>query len=123
MTPLSSPSPSPSTIKSTTAPKGEEQEQPQPHPEPNPARRTFNKLPDFYSTNLNLLILGYIRPEYDYVSLEALIEDIRVDCEVARRSLEREGYVCYFGEYRNEKGEGDCCGEDVRGDREWLVTF
>ena len=33
----------------------------------------FHKLPDFYSTPLNLLILGYIRPEYDYVSLGALV--------------------------------------------------
>ncbi|GCB17901.1 riboflavin kinase [Aspergillus awamori] len=40
---------------------------------------TFHKLPDFYGTPLNLLILGYIRPEYDYISSEALIEDIRVD--------------------------------------------
>ncbi len=42
---------------------------------------------------MNLLILGFIRPEYDYVSKESLIEDIRVDIEVARRSLEREAYA------------------------------
>ena len=41
---------------------------------------------------MNLLILGFIRPEYDYVSKESLIEDIRFDIEVARRSLEREEY-------------------------------
>ena len=41
---------------------------------------------------MNLLICGFIRPEYDYVSKESLIEDIRTDIEVARRSLEREGY-------------------------------
>ena len=41
---------------------------------------------------MNLLILGFIRPEYDYVSKESLIEDIKVDIEVARRSLEREPY-------------------------------
>jgi riboflavin kinase len=40
-------------------------------------------------------MLGYIRPEYDYVSLEALVDDIRIDCEVARRSLEREAYARY----------------------------
>jgi riboflavin kinase len=38
---------------------------------------------DFYGAALNLLILGFIRPEYDYTSLEALVEDIKVDCEVA----------------------------------------
>ena len=41
---------------------------------------------------MNLLILGFIRPEYDYVSKESLVEDIRVDIEVARRSLERRAY-------------------------------
>jgi hypothetical protein len=34
-----------------------------------------------------------LRPEFDYVSLEALVEDIRVDCEVARESLLREAYT------------------------------
>ena len=51
---------------------------------------TFPK--DFYGAHLNLLILGFIRPEYDYVSKEALVEDIRTDIEVGRRSLERSGY-------------------------------
>ncbi|KAL2866393.1 dienelactone hydrolase [Aspergillus lucknowensis] len=58
----------------------------------------FNKLPDFYGTKLNLLMLGYIRPEYDYVSVEALVEDIRVDCEVARASLLRDAYRVYLDE-------------------------
>jgi hypothetical protein len=38
------------------------------------------------------VILGFIRPEYDYDGLEALVGDIRMDCEVAKRSLEREAY-------------------------------
>ncbi|KAL8699102.1 MAG: hypothetical protein Q9201_006191, partial [Fulgogasparrea decipioides] len=50
---------------------------------------------DFYSARLNLLILGFIRPEYDYVSKESLVEDIRTDIEVAKRSLEREAYKCF----------------------------
>lgn len=41
---------------------------------------------------MNLLILGFIRPEYDYVSAESLVRDIRIDIEVARRSLERDGW-------------------------------
>jgi riboflavin kinase len=40
-------------------------------------------------------MLGYIRPEYDYVSKESLIEDIKIDCEVAGRSLDRRAYVGY----------------------------
>lgn len=76
----------------------------------------FQQLPDFYGTPLHLLILGYIRPEYDYVSLEALVEDIRVDCEVARQSLMREAYRCYLGE------EGTLAAK-VEEERRWLVEF
>jgi len=35
-------------------------------------------------------ILGYIRPECDYESVESLIEDINEDIEVTKRSLDRE---------------------------------
>ncbi|RDW74706.1 riboflavin kinase [Aspergillus mulundensis] len=74
----------------------------------------FHKLPDFYGTKLNLLMLGYIRPEYDYVSMDALVEDIRIDCEVARASLLRAAYRAYLD------GEG---GEDVSAQRDWLRSF
>lgn len=47
---------------------------------------------DFYGQHLNLVILGFIRPEYDYVSKEALIEDIQTDIQVARQSLARRAY-------------------------------
>lgn len=80
------------------------------------AQPKFHRLPDFYGTQLNLLILGYIRPEYDYVSMEALIEDIRVDCEVARKSLLREAYQRYLV-------DNGAAPEQVQADREWLVTF
>lgn len=60
------------------------------------------------------------------------MEDIRIDCEVARRSLERSGYLCYV------KGIGEGAGDDdddddrveegeeekgVREAREWLSGF
>lgn len=48
---------------------------------------------DFYGSHMNLVILGFIRPEYDYVSLESLVEDIRTDIRVARDSLAREAYA------------------------------
>ncbi|KAI5807333.1 hypothetical protein DFH27DRAFT_545763 [Peziza echinospora] len=47
---------------------------------------------DFYGVQMRLVILGYIRPELDYVSKEALIQDIKTDIEIARVSLEREAY-------------------------------
>lgn len=40
---------------------------------------------DFYGAALNLLMLGFIRPEYDYTSLEALVDDIKTDCDVASK--------------------------------------
>ena len=63
---------------------------------------------DFYGARMNLLICGFIRPEYDYVSKESLIADINVDIDVARRSLERESYLKLKGEeYLMEfRGEG-----------------
>lgn len=48
---------------------------------------------DFYESHMNLLILGFIRPELDYVSKESLIEDIKTDIDVAGRSLSRPAYV------------------------------
>ncbi|KAI9709426.1 MAG: hypothetical protein M1812_007703 [Candelaria pacifica] len=50
---------------------------------------------DFYNHHMNLIILGFIRPEYDYIDKDSLIEDIREDIEVARRGLEREAYLCW----------------------------
>lgn len=47
---------------------------------------------DFYGSEMAISIVGYIRPEYDYVSVEALIEDINTDIAVARKSLEREAW-------------------------------
>lgn len=48
---------------------------------------------DFYESHMNLLILGFVRPELDYVSKESLIEDIKTDIDVAGRSLSRSAYV------------------------------
>ncbi|RKU48604.1 hypothetical protein DL546_008724 [Coniochaeta pulveracea] len=48
---------------------------------------------DLRGREMRLLILEYVREEKDYPSLEALVCDIRIDIEVARRSLEREGWM------------------------------
>ncbi|KAI5286264.1 riboflavin kinase [Ascosphaera acerosa] len=85
------PTPPPSSAPPSSASSSSEETQP-------PATATFFKLPDFYSTPMNLLILGYIRPEFDYVSREALIDDIKTDCDVAVRSLKRPAYRPYFEE-------------------------
>ncbi|MCJ1281830.1 riboflavin kinase [Xylographa opegraphella] len=61
---------------------------------------------DFYGAHMDLLVLGFVRPEYDYVSKEALIADIREDVEVARRSLAREAYACWEGDAWLRRGAG-----------------
>jgi len=53
---------------------------------------------DFYGAHMNLVILGFIRPEYDYVSKESLIKDIWTDVDVAKKSLEREPYATFKGD-------------------------
>ena len=67
---------------------------------------------DFYGARMNLLICGFIRPEYDYVSKESLIEDIMVDIDVAKKSLDREAYLRlkeerYLVGFRGEGHDGD----------------
>ena len=63
---------------------------------------------DFYGVEMRLLVTGFIREEKDYAGVEELIEDIRVDCEVARKSLDREAWAL------RETGEGTLDGS-------WLV--
>ncbi|TPX10230.1 uncharacterized protein E0L32_001427 [Thyridium curvatum] len=48
---------------------------------------------DFYGARMRLLILGFIREEKDYEGLDALIKDINVDCDVARKSLDRDAWT------------------------------
>lgn len=50
---------------------------------------------DFYGVEMRLVVLGYIRPEYDYVSKEALIEDIKTDIKVGLASMERDAYKVF----------------------------
>lgn len=65
---------------------------------------------DFYESHMNLTILGFIRPEYDYVSKESLIDDIKTDIDVAGRSLSRKAYARfarekYLLEFENKSDE------------------
>ncbi|CEP13456.1 hypothetical protein [Parasitella parasitica] len=47
---------------------------------------------DFYDSPIRVLVLGFIRPEQNYPSLDALIRDIKTDIEVAKQSLKRTKY-------------------------------
>jgi len=53
---------------------------------------------DFYGHPMSVLVLGYIRPELDYVSKDALVKDINTDVQVALNSLARPGYAAYSGD-------------------------
>lgn len=70
---------------------------------------------DFYDKHMRLLVLGFVREEQDYKSLEALVEDINFDCEVAKGSLRRPGW--------RPKGIKVVTNEDEEGilDGSWLV--
>ncbi|KAK0544818.1 riboflavin kinase [Tilletia horrida] len=50
---------------------------------------------DFYGNYMKVIILGYIRPELNYVSKEALIEDIETDKRVGLASLKRAAYEAF----------------------------
>ncbi|GAA5989996.1 hypothetical protein JCM5350_002362 [Sporobolomyces pararoseus] len=41
---------------------------------------------DFYGKELRIIMLGFIRPEYNYTSMDALIKDIEFDKQVALKS-------------------------------------
>lgn len=66
--------------------------------------KNFNH--DFYGEIMRVIVLGYIRPEYNYTSIsipvkedisnvDALIEDIKIDMKVASESLKRVDYSAY----------------------------
>ena len=63
---------------------------------------------DFYGVEMRLLIVGFIRSERTYPSTHHLIDDIHMDCDVARRSSKREAWSL------RETGKG-------RLDESWLV--
>jgi riboflavin kinase len=50
---------------------------------------------DFYDLELRIVILGYIRPELNYTTMKALIDDINFDIKVALNSLKRLDYSKY----------------------------
>ncbi|PIL34246.1 hypothetical protein GSI_03957 [Ganoderma sinense ZZ0214-1] len=64
---------------------------------------------DFYGTEMRVLLTGFIREERgDYADEEELIADIKLDCDVARNSLNREAWAL------REMGRGTLDGS-------WLV--
>jgi len=54
---------------------------------------TFDQ--DFYGDIVKVIVTGFIRPEYNYTSKEALIQDIEIDKTAALHSLQRPGYQAF----------------------------
>lgn len=52
----------------------------------------------FYGASVNFNVLGYIRPELDYTTLEALIKDIQIDIDTARNYLKTREYKKWASE-------------------------
>ncbi|KAG4306462.1 hypothetical protein PORY_000450 [Pneumocystis oryctolagi] len=50
---------------------------------------------NFYNKEIRLIIMGFIRPERNYVSKELLIKDIQRDIEIAQQFLNQEAYLLY----------------------------
>lgn len=50
---------------------------------------------NFYGAAIEFNVLGYIRPELDYTTKEALIADIQEDIAIALRTLDSDGYKKY----------------------------
>lgn len=46
----------------------------------------------FYGARLNFTVLGYIRPELNYTTLDSLIKDIHIDRDTAKDYLGKESY-------------------------------
>jgi riboflavin kinase len=45
---------------------------------------------DFYGRELKLLVVGYLRPEMKFTSVDTLIQCIRADIGIARRQLDQQ---------------------------------
>ncbi|CAI5755915.1 unnamed protein product [Candida verbasci] len=52
----------------------------------------FNKCKLFYGCEIEFILLGYVRPELNYTTKEALINDINKDIEISKYILEKPNY-------------------------------
>ncbi|ODV94234.1 hypothetical protein PACTADRAFT_29258, partial [Pachysolen tannophilus NRRL Y-2460] len=49
----------------------------------------------FYGCNISFVILGYLRPELNFSSLQVLIDEINKDVEITKQLCSKEGYLSY----------------------------
>jgi riboflavin kinase len=53
---------------------------------------------DFYGETIRLVVCAYIRPEANFESVEALVQRIHMDADVAREALEEPAYLEFRGD-------------------------
>ncbi|EYU27900.1 hypothetical protein MIMGU_mgv1a0086242mg, partial [Erythranthe guttata] len=64
---------------------------------------------DFYGEDLRLVIVGYIRPEANFPSLESLVAKIHEDKKIAEEALELPLYLKYRDDsYLNTSSKQNC---------------
>ncbi|PKU72911.1 bifunctional riboflavin kinase/FMN phosphatase-like [Dendrobium catenatum] len=66
---------------------------------------------DFYGEELRLVVVGYIRPEANFPSLESLIQRIHHDGRIAEKALELPMYAGYKDDpyLKNSLQLNNCC--------------
>ncbi|XP_020595220.1 bifunctional riboflavin kinase/FMN phosphatase-like [Phalaenopsis equestris] len=66
---------------------------------------------DFYGEELRLVVVGYIRPEANFPSLDSLIQRIRQDGRIAEKALELPIYAGYKDDpyLKNSFQLNNCC--------------
>ncbi|WFD31921.1 riboflavin kinase [Malassezia sp. CBS 17886] len=50
---------------------------------------------DFYGDEMRVIVLGYMRPEFAFTTLDALVSEIETDKRVGKNSLARHAYEAY----------------------------
>ena len=50
---------------------------------------------NFYGVDMRIVVTGFIRKMRDYPSVEALVADITLDCDIARQSLDSEAHALW----------------------------
>ena len=53
---------------------------------------------DFYDCHLKLMVLGYIRPELKFTTLDALIAEIKADGDFTEAVLDQKAYSGYIAD-------------------------
>jgi hypothetical protein len=78
--------------------------------------RLLHAAQPFYDQEIRLVVCGYVRPEANFTSLEALVQRIHKDAEVSRAALSHPQLQGYAAEqFLQPAGEAAAAAADVGG--------